>query len=120
MAFTIAETYEHPTNNTSAYINLEREDIISFVTEKYRGSIKNELIPEDRDVYETEIALQFSKPFSLSVIDEALEGVVFTKSTTSEITTYLVENSPIAKLEVTSKSFTIYVNKEKVYLYYKW
>lgn len=100
-------------------IEFERSDITVFDTENYLGPIKNEYDPMDRNVYETKVNIEFNKTFPISAIEEALQGLSYTTETTGAITTYIIEDSPIKKLEVKSNGFTIYINEEKVVLYYK-
>jgi len=119
LAFSVCNSTEFSEDNTTKYIEFDRSDITAFDTESNVGSIKDQFNPIKRDVYETMVKLCFNKTVPISAIEEALLGLSYTKEISNTNTIYSVENAPIKKVVVTIKSFTIYINEEKVVLYYK-
>lgn len=119
LAFSFCGNVSYPEENIKEFKEFDRSDIESYKTKKYIGPVKNELDPENRDVYETKLILKFTESFSLETIEEALEGLIYTKSEENEITIYEVEDSPIKTLEVSDTGFNININDDKIILYYK-
>jgi hypothetical protein len=105
--------------NYREYDEFDRKDIVSMSTNLFLGPIEDELMPMERDVYETKLNMKFSSSFSIDAIESALEGLSFSKEIIEGKTLYTIQNSPIKTLEVTANEFSIHVNEDKVILYYK-
>ncbi|WP_452599006.1 hypothetical protein [Pontimicrobium sp. MEBiC01747] len=119
LAFTFSGNLSQPEEQINEFNEFDRSDITSLITKEYIGPIKNEFDPGDRDIYETKLSLEFKKSFPLDTVEEALEGLTYTKTKENDTTIYEVEDSPIKTLEVTNTGFTININEDKVVLYYK-
>lgn len=117
--YTLSSESIREIENKRKYYDFYRRDIISFDTDLYFGPILDEFLPEDSDVYETTVRLKFSNTFDIAAVEEALNNVNYTSENSGELTTYLIQDSPIEKLEVTLNSFSIYINQNKVISYYK-
>lgn len=84
---------------------MSRQDIVSYSNK--------EKIAKGEFEYPAKIMLEFVSNYNLATpIERALNGKNYTKNTIENQTIYVVENSPIAQLEITDKSFKLIVNKE--------
>lgn len=112
-------TNKETKEDLTEYVDFNRKDIVSMSTDLFLGPIEDELMPMEREVYETKLNMKFSSSFSIDAIESALEGLSFSKEIIEGKTLYTIQNSPIKTLEVTANEFSIHVNEDKVILYYK-
>ena len=89
-----------------------RKDVISYADK--------EKIAQGEFEYSSEIMLEFATNHDLETpIERALQGKIYTKNIIGSQTTYVVENSPLAQIEITDRSFKLLINKDYyVYLGY--
>ena len=117
IAFSVSSNYECIDGYLYKYKKFNRNDVLKFETESEIGPIKNEFLPEDRDIYDKKITVEFTESINQNTIVDALEGKEFTKSKKNDSTNYLVKNSPIDYIEVYEKKMVIYINPKMVIYY---
>lgn len=110
IALSIASDYQVVDEDIYKFVKFKRNDIKRLETELEIGPIKNKYLPEDRDTYDKKITIEFTKSFSQNAVIEALKGKEYTQANINGLTTYIVKNSPIDRLEVSDKGFTILIN----------
>ena len=84
---------------------ISRQDIVNYVNK--------EKIAKGEFEYAAEIMLEFAASHDLAIpIEHALDGKTYAKNTVGNLTTYTIENSPLAQLEITNKTFKLIVNED--------
>ncbi len=64
--------------------------------------------------YSKYLFLELAEKISIATIEEVIANKKYTKTIKNGLITYVLEDSPIATLEVTKKSIKLTINEDKV------
>ncbi len=113
----IAENKRKITEEIHDFYDFERKDIVKFIYQ-----FRLEIYGVDEQIesgwpaagYSKYFFLEFTEEIATVTIEEVIAHKKYTKTIKDGLITYVLEDSPIATLEVTKKSIKLTINEDKV------
>ncbi len=118
LVYALADTSEEISETKMKFV-VSRPDIIGFQRKIVLGDNIDELLPEGRDRFDKELTIFLGESYTMSVIDDALQGIVYEKETDGDMTTYKVQDGVIDTLVATPNKIVITISDDRLVDYYR-